>query len=78
LQTVQPGQGAFSDINLNNLTRAGRFELQPCIRILTDPTLRVEVIGSFEIFDNMTGRTSVYADRSLVIEARPIWSPSQH
>ena len=35
LQTVLPGQGAFSDINLN------------------------------------------YADRSLVIEARPTWNPSQ-
>jgi hypothetical protein len=77
LQTVLPGQGAFSDINLNSLTRAGRFEIQPCIRILTDPTRRVEVIGSFEIFDNMTGRTSVYADRSLVIEATPYQSPSQ-
>jgi hypothetical protein len=44
---------------------------------LTDPTRRVEVIGSFEIFDNMTGRTGVYADRSLVIEATPPQCPSQ-
>jgi hypothetical protein len=71
LQTVQPGHGAFSDINFNSLTRANRFELQPCIRILTDPTRRVVVGGSLEIYDNMTGRTSVYADRNLVIEMPP-------
>jgi hypothetical protein len=71
LQTVQPGQGGFSDLNLNSLTRANRFELLPCVRILTDPTRRVEVSGSLEIYDNMTGRTSVYADRNLVIEMPP-------
>jgi len=71
LQTVQPGQGVFSDLNLNTLTRANRFEIQPCVRILTDPTRRVEVSGSFEIFDNITGRDSVYADRNLVIAAMP-------
>src|SRR5262249_43098100 len=51
LQTVQPGHGEFSDLNLNSLRRAGRFEIQPCIRILTDPIRRVEVGGSLEIYD---------------------------
>jgi len=70
-QTVQPGHGAFSDINFNSLTRAGRFEVQPCIRILTDPTRRVDVSGSLEIYDNLTGRASIYADRSLIIVVMP-------
>jgi hypothetical protein len=71
LQTVQPGHGVFSDLNLNSLTRANRFELLPCVRILTDPTRRVDVSGSLEIYDNMTGRTSVYADRNLIIVVMP-------
>jgi hypothetical protein len=72
MQTAQPGQGMFSDLNFNTLTRANRFELQPCIRILTDPARHVEVSGSLEIYDNLTGRTSVYADRNLVIETPPL------
>jgi hypothetical protein len=77
LQTVQPGQGVFSDLNLNPLTRANRVEIIPCVRILTDPARRVDVGGSLEIFDNLTGRTSVYADRNLVIQARPTATPLQ-
>jgi hypothetical protein len=68
---VQPGQGVFSGLNLNTLTRANRFEIQPRLRILTDPTRRVVVGGSLEIFDNITGRDRVYADRNLVIAAMP-------
>jgi hypothetical protein len=75
LQTVQPGQGVFSDLNLNPLTRANRVEIIPCVRILTDPARRVNVGGSLEIFDNLTGRTSVYTDRNLVIEARSSATP---
>ena len=78
LQTVQPGHGALSDLNLNSLTRAGRFEIQPCVKILTDPIRRVEVGGSLEIYDNLTGRTSVYADRNLIIEMPPPETPPPH
>jgi hypothetical protein len=54
--TLQPGQGTFLDLHGSDLARGGarRVEAQPCIK----PAGTGFVLGTVEIFDELTGRSA--------------------
>ena len=62
--TLEPGQSGYADLNADFLSiLEGRLQIRPVIKYVDNPDLRKRgtIIGSLEIFDNDTGKTTVVA-----------------
>lgn len=63
--TLQSGTGIFVDLKLaETRTSARRFEIDPCVKVG-----RGTAIGSFELIDTFTGRSTVLARAGIALAA---------